>query len=87
LVGLVVLSVSDNRTLGSWDAVARALPVTIRLLIVDDIEYLLPFDQRNAASVLGLISRIRAFAAERGIYSSVSTGIDLSEELTHGGAR
>ena len=87
LVGLVVLSPLDNQALNSWDAVAVALPRSIRLLIIDDIEYLLPSDQRNPASVLRLIGRVRAFAAERGLYVSVSSVLDLLGELSHGGAR
>ena len=87
LVGAVLLSVRDTPSLNSIEAIVGALPYSIRLLMVDDIEYLLPPDQRNATSVLRLISRISAFAAERGLYASVSCGIDLLDELTHGGAR
>jgi hypothetical protein len=86
LVGLVVLPAHDNQTLNTWDAVVRSLPPTIRLLLVDDVEYLLPSDQRNAASVLRLIGCITAFAAERGICASVSTGIDLLHESAQTGA-
>jgi hypothetical protein len=87
LAGLIVLSVRDSPALNTWDAVARALPPTIRLLIVDDVEHRLECDQRNAPSVLRLIRKIRAFAAGRGIYASVSTAIDLPGGLTHGGTQ
>ena len=84
LVGFCILSARDNPLLNTSDAVLAALPTSIRLLFIDDIEYLLLPDQRNPRSVLHLIGRIRQYAAERGIRAAVTSGIGL-DEVIHGG--
>ena len=76
---------SDNPTLNSVDAIIDALPPSIRLLMVDDIEYLLNPGQRNAKAVLQLIRRLGVGLTSRNITVRVTSGIGLSEERGQGG--
>jgi hypothetical protein len=78
LVGVLILSPRDNRALDSLEAVIEALPCSIRLLIVDDIEYLVPPDKRDPASVMDVLFRLNEWRVERNIQVATTTGIDLS---------
>jgi len=79
LVGAFVLSLRDNPALNSVDAVMDALPPSVRVMVIEHIEYLLPASQRSVRSVLRLVSRLRTLARMRGIIALAGTGYSPEE--------
>jgi len=85
LPGLIILSARDNPALNTLDSVIAALPESIRFLAMDDIEYLLPANQRDPEAVLCLVLQLDQFIAKRGISTHVTTAVKVTSKLMKGG--
>jgi hypothetical protein len=85
LTGLLILSALDNPSLNSLDAIASALPASIKVLEIHNIECLLPGEKRNSVELLRLIDQIARFMLNRGMTGGATSTIDVGNALTHGG--
>lgn len=84
LTGRLILSALDNPQLNSLDAVTAALPESIKVLEIHNIECLLPADRRTAVEVMRLIDRIAKFVLNRGMTGTATSTVDVGSALADG---
>jgi hypothetical protein len=65
---ILFLSRKDDPKLQTFDDIVNALPPRVRLLILDDVEYLLPPGQRQPERVRRYLIGLKARHSHRGFH-------------------
>jgi hypothetical protein len=80
--GMLIISRSDNPALRTIDDIIAALPESVQLVILDDVEHLLPERERSPANIRAFLEDIHIRYAHRGLRIMATMTIEELDGLT-----